>query len=96
MLIDKAFETVGLTKAMEITLYIIQHTDAKTKIFCRTYKEIQKETGASERTIADTLKYLASKGALEHLGGSRWVNNMVEGYSRTCNGDELYVRNKGA
>jgi len=92
-LVDEAFSKLDMTKSMELLFYLIQNTDVRSKIFRRTYKEIQKDTGASERTIARVIKYLESKGILEHVGTSEWRNNLVEEYSDRCDGEEFYVRN---
>ena len=95
MLVDRAFDMLGTSRAMDVAFYVLQHTDGHTKIFNRTYNQIQKDTGASQGTIAKVFKYMESIGALEDLGNSKWVNNVVEGYSSSCDGPEFYVENKG-
>lgn len=96
MLVDKAFEMLGTSKAMDVAIYVLQHTNAKTKVFNRTYNQIQKDTGASQGTIARAFKYMESIGVLDYLGGSKWINNAVEGYSDNCNGNDFFVVNKGS
>lgn len=95
MLIDKAFNMLGTSKIMDVLIYVLQHTNGDTRIFSRTYNQIQKDTGVSQMTIAKAFKYMQDKGALEYLGNSRWLNYMVEEYSDTCDGPEFYVENKG-
>ena len=95
MLIDRAYEMLEPSKSMAVIMYVLQHTDGDTRIFSRTYNQIQKDTGVSQATIAKVFKYMESKGAIEYLGKSRWMNYVVKGASYRCDGPEFYVENKG-
>ena len=83
-------------KQMQVVIYILQHTDAKTKIFSRTYNQIQKDTKVSQPTIAKVLKVMQKNGAMEYLGDSRWrVPMVLDDVDVPKDPDYYYVHNKG-
>lgn len=96
MLVDEIYAKLDPAKSMELLFYFIQHTDVRTKTFRRTYKQIRKDTGASEKTIARVIKFLESKGIFVYLGNSSWTNYLVEDYSDSSSGEDFFVRNSRA
>lgn len=62
---------------MEVLLYILQHTDPKTKKFNKTYDQIQKATKVSRKTISATLQKLSDAGLMLNVGRGVWENYMV-------------------
>lgn len=94
MLLEDIYDRVKPSKAVQILLYLMEHTD-DNKIFSRTYNQIQKDLHVSQPTIANTLKKLQSVGSIEYLGGSRWKINVLDCSSDDCDGFDLYVRHLG-
>lgn len=94
MRIDKAMEYLNPSKGVQLILYIAQYTDGNTKIFSRTYNQIQKDTGISQVTIAKIFKDLESKGLMIHVSQSKWLIPAVEGYSDSSEGPGWFVESK--
>ena len=78
--IDKALEGLPMSKEEEVALYILRNTDGDTKIFSRTYKQIQKDINVSQVTIAKVFKILESNGTLIRAGVGKWYLPGVIGY----------------
>ena len=96
MLIEKAYEYATPSVAEKVLLYILEHVDDDF-IFSRTYNEIQKDTGASQPTIARVFATMVESGAIEHVDKSRWkLTGIVKGWVKKPSAFGLYVRNKGA
>jgi len=94
MLIDKALKDLN-DKSVDLITYILQHTNYKTHIFTRTYRQMQKDVGVSQPTIARVMKKFVETGAAEYLGGSSWKINVITGTSDSYEGPEWYVTNLG-
>lgn len=78
--LDAMLSYLKLSPAEAIVIYILRHTDGNTKIFSRTYNEIQKATGASQNTIARTFKALEKNGTLKRAGYGKWYVPAIIGY----------------
>ena len=91
MLINRAYEHPDTSKGARLVMYILQHTDGNTKVFSRTYKQIQEDTGISYMTIADVFKKLEADGTLIHTSKSEWFVPAVVGYSDKEEPDKDYV-----
>lgn len=85
MLYQNLSQIVKNSQTARLIEYFIVHTDGDTKLFKRTYKEIQADTGISQVTIANAMKHMESTGAAEYLGNSTWRNNMVLDYTADYN-----------
>ena len=94
MLIDKALEHVGLDNGTKFALYLFQYANPKTKVFSRTYKQIQEDLGISQVTIARYFKVLEECGSIFRAGEGKWFIPGVIGKSDTCDGPEWYVEGK--
>lgn len=94
MLIDRAMDYFPLSNGAKIVLYILQHTDVNTKIFSRTYNQIQKDLNVSQPTISKVFKTLKENETLIPAGVGKWYVPAVVGYSDTAEGPEIFVRNK--
>lgn len=94
MLIDKAMGHVGLDKGTSFVLYVLQHTNPRTKIFSRTYTQIQNDLGVSRVSISQFFKGLEEDGLLVRAGEGKWFVPAVIGKSQTCCGPEWYVEHK--
>ena len=95
MLINKVYAEMPKSAAMDILMYIVSNTDPDTKVFSRTYEDIQKATGASRDTISRTIARLAMAGIIQWVGNGKWYNSIVDGWSKTCNGPDWYVNYLG-
>lgn len=94
MLIDKALERVGLDNGAKFVLYLCQYANPDTKIFSRTYKQIQNDLGISQVTIAKYFQTLEDSGLIIRSGNGRWRIPAVIGKSESCDGPEWYVESK--
>ena len=94
MLIDKALEYIGLDKGTSFVLYLIQYSNPETKIFSRTYKQIQEDLKISPATIARYFKTLEQNSLIFRAGEGKWFIPAVIGRSYTCEGPECYVVGK--
>ena len=94
MLIDKALEYIGLDKGTSFALYLIQYANPETKIFSRTYKQIQEDLNISQVTISRYFKLLEEDGLIVRAGVGSWYIPAVIGRSDTCDGPEWYVEGK--
>lgn len=79
--IDKALEKLPASKEEEVALYILRHTDGDTKIFSRTYNQIQKDINVTQATIAKVFKTLEANGTLIRAGFGKWYLPGVIGYA---------------
>lgn len=76
MLLETVYDRIGATKADEVLLFILQHVDLDFT-FNLTYDTIQRETGASQPTIARVFKALENAGAAKHVGKSKWLMDAI-------------------
>lgn len=86
-MLDNAVSKLTLSKYEEIVFYIIRHTDGDTKIFSRTYAQMQNDLNVSQTTIAETLKVLENTGSIFRAGNGKWYIPAVVGYEPE---DEYY------
>ena len=91
MLLDRALEYIGLDKG---SAFVLQYSNPKTKIFSRTYNQIQEDLGISHPTVARYFKTLEEAGLIIRAGTGKWIIPAVIGKSYTCDGPECYVRSK--
>lgn len=89
--LDQAFRMMNLSKGAQIVYYILKHTDGETKIFSKTYKEIQNATGASQPTIAKVFDVLEGCGALVRAGFGKWYVPAVIGYEPDDEEENWYI-----
>lgn len=93
MIIDNMMKHLPNSPFMDVVNYILSHTDGDSKVFKRTYIEIQKETGVSQVTISKVIRTMENLQFLEKLGKGCWKNNMILGKSRVADDgyDNLYI-----
>ena len=97
MIIEKLFKILPPSKAERVMLYILEHLD-ENFIFSRSYEQIQKDTGASQPTIAKVFKTMENIGAAKHIAKSKWsLAAMACEFTNEANDslDEMYVVAKG-
>lgn len=94
MRIDKALEFASMDKGTKFALYLCQYANPDTKIFSRTYKQIQKDLGVSHVTIAKYFQTLENSGLIVRAGDGRWKVPAVIAKSESCDGPEWYVESK--
>lgn len=94
MRIDTALERIGLDKGTKFLLYLVQHTNPGTKIFNRTYKQIQSDIGISQVTISRYFKSLEENSLIFRVPSGGWFVPAVIGDSDTADGPEWYVESK--
>lgn len=95
MLIDPIFQKLDNSAGTRLIMYLLGHTNGDTKVFSRTYAQIQKDLGISSSTIARYFKRLESQGLLIRKSRSEWIVPAIMGYSDTCEGPEWYITNLG-
>lgn len=78
--IDDVINKLTLSQAEEVVYYIIRHTDGDTKIFSRSYNQIQKDLNVTAKTVAKVFKLLEANGTLIRAGLGRWYVPAVIGY----------------
>lgn len=69
-------------KQVDILIYILENTQSSTNMFIGTYKTIQKNTNASETTIAKVMKKLQEQKFLKKIQNGLWQvspNIMMKG-----------------
>ena len=94
MLIDKAIAFAGADKGTMFALYLCQHANPHTKIFSRSYKQIQDDLGISQVSIAKYFKLLEESNLITRAGDGKWrIHAVVQG-SETCDGPEWYVTSR--
>lgn len=91
MLISNVVNKVDNSASTRLLMYVLSHTNTNSKIFHRSYKDIQKDTGVSADTVSRVMKALQDNGAAEYLGDSRWYMHIVTGGSDSYEGDDFYV-----
>ena len=94
MRIDKTLEFVGMDKGTKFALYLCQYANPNTKIFSRTYKQIQDDLGISQVTIAHYFKLLEESNLIIRAGDGKWRVPAVIGASESCDGLEWYAESK--
>ena len=70
------------SKQVDILIYILEKTHPSTNMFVGTYKNIQKNTHASETTIAKVMKKLQKQQFLKKIQNGLWQvspNIMMKG-----------------
>ena len=70
------------SKQVDILIYILENTQPSTNMFVGTYKTIQKNTHASETTIAKVMKKLQKQQFLKKIQNGLWQvspNIMMKG-----------------
>ena len=93
MFVENAYSRLNLSKAEIVVNYIIQHADPETKIFNRTYAQIQKDTGASSATVARVFNALEeNKTLLRHSPSGWFVTAIVDVFDD----DETFCEEEGA
>lgn len=91
MLLDNLWGICKPDRGLQFLLYLISHTDPKTQIFNKTYKEISKDLDISEPTISKYFKKLESLGSIERVCLGSWRVKLVMGVSDTCDGPDIFV-----
>lgn len=95
MLLEKTYEILKPNVAEKVMLYVLEHVD-RNFIFSRSYNDIQRDTGASQPTIARVFKALEETGAAKHISKSQWLmTGIIAGHSDHADGNNFYVRNEG-
>lgn len=79
-LIDNALLRLSLSKGEELAFYILRHTNGDTKIFSRSYAQMQKDLGISQATIAHAFKEMEKNGGIIRAGVGKWFIPAVVGY----------------
>lgn len=80
---------------ISVLLYIIEHTDPETKIFSRSYSQMEKELHVSSATISRTFKKLSESGVLINTGLGRWYNRIVGRVDDPYEGADVLAEFKG-
>jgi len=71
MILERLYNFLPPSKAEQVMLYVLEHLD-ENFIFSRSYDQIQKDTGASQPTIAKVFKRMEEVGAAKHIAKSKW------------------------
>lgn len=89
--VDKAIANLKLSAAEKIVFYILRNTNGDTKIFDRTYKQIQKDLNVSPNEISNVFHKLESNGTLIRAGFGKWFVPAVIGYE--CDDEDAWTIN---
>lgn len=74
MIVENMYWAMGCqNKQWEVLMYIIEHTDIETKLFTRTYNQIEQDVQVSQATIAKVFKKLQDNHFIERKGNLGWV-----------------------
>lgn len=93
MRIDLVAKRTEQTPGDRFALYLIQHTDNRTKIFSVPYAQIEKDLGISQVSIARFFKTLEAHGSIIRAGRGKWIVPAVIGPADSDDGDGYFVEN---